>query len=207
VTTSEEPFYNLDLPAATGANKAANFVLDFFNSATGDLLSLELQALEAENRGAIISNPRVVTSNQKPAVILQGTQIPFVTPAAGNTPATVTFKDAFLCLLVDPQILNNDSIILTVEVQKDAVGAAAALGNPSIDTKRIKTQVRIANGETAVLGGIFEKISRDDVIRVPFLGSLPFIGNFFKSTDKQDRKLELLIFLTPRIVDDRLSLR
>lgn len=206
-TSRVAPFYNVNLPAATGANAAGNLVLDILNTASGNLLSLELQALEADNRGTIISNPRVVTSNQKPAVILQGTQIPYITPAAGNTPASVTFKDAFLCLLVDPQVLNNDSVIMTVEVQKDAVGAAAALGNPTIDTKRVKTQVRVANGETAVLGGIFEKISRDDVVKVPFFGDIPIIGHLFKSTDRQDKKLELLIFLTPRILDERLNLR
>ena len=104
---------------------AGNLALSLLNLANGNLLSLELRALEAESKGKVISNPRVLTTNQKPAVILNGTQIPYITPrtTAGVIPQTVTFKDAFLCLLVDPQILNNDSIILTVEVQKDAVRA------------------------------------------------------------------------------------
>jgi len=183
-------------------------VTSLLNLANGNLLSLELRALEADERGKVISNPRVVTSNQKPAVILNGTQIPYITPGTANNPATVTFKDAFLCLLVDPQILNNDSIILTVEVQKDAVRDIATIGdNPAIDTKRIKTQVRVNNGETLVLGGIFDGNENSTVSKVPLLGDVPVFGNLFKTTTKANSKTELIIFLTPRILDDRLSIR
>lgn len=193
------------LPDAVGS---ANLALSLLNLANGNLLSLELRALEADNRGKVISNPRVMTSNQKPAVILNGTQIPYITPGTANNPATVTFKDAFLCLLVDPQILNNDSIILTVEVQKDAVRDIANIGdNPAIDTKRIKTQVRVNNGETLVLGGIFDGDESSTVSKVPFLGDVPVFGNLFKTSTKANSKTELIIFLTPRIVDERLSLR
>jgi type IV pilus assembly protein PilQ len=188
---------------------AANLSLSLLNLANGNLLSLELRALEADNKGKVISNPRVVTTNQKPAVILNGTQIPYITPPAqlGGV-STVTFKDAFLCLLVDPQILNNDSIILTVEVQKDAVRDIANIGdNPAIDTKRIKTQVRVNNGETLVLGGIFDGSESSTVSKVPLLGDIPVFGNLFKSTTKENSKTELIIFLTPRILDERLSLR
>ena len=188
-------------------NVAPNLTLSLLNLANGNLLGLELRALEAEDRGKVLSNPRVVTSNQKPAVILNGTQIPFITPGTANSPATVTFKDAFLCLLVDPQILNNDSIILTVEVQKDAVRDIANLGdNPAIDTKRIKTQVRVNNGETLVLGGIFDGTESSTVSKVPLLGDVPVFGNLFKTTTKENSKTELIIFLTPRIIDERLSL-
>ena len=193
------------LPTVTGA---ANLAMSLLNLSNGNLLSLELRALEADNRGKVISNPRVVTSNQKPAVILNGTQIPYITPGTANSPATVTFKDAFLCLLVDPQILNNDSIILTVEVQKDAVRDIANIGdNPAIDTKRIKTQVRVNNGETLVLGGIFDGSESSTVSKVPLLGDVPVFGNLFKTTTKENSKTELIIFLTPRIIDDRLSIR
>lgn len=192
------------LPTTSGAG---NLALSLLNLANGNLLSLELRALEADNRGKVISNPRVVTSNQKPAVILNGTQIPFITPGTANSPATVTFKDAFLCLLVDPQILNNDSIILTVEVQKDAVRAIANVGdNPAIDTKRIKTQVRVNNGETLVLGGIFDGSENATTSKVPLLGDVPVLGNLFKTTTRTNAKEELIIFLTPRIVDERLAL-
>ena len=195
-------------------NSVGQIALSLLNPANGNLLSLELSALEADNRGKILSNPRVMTSNQKPAVILNGTQIPFITPGTANSPATVTFKDAFLCLLVDPQILNNDSLIMTVEVQKDAVdtsstavGVGANITAPAIATRRIKTQVRVNNGETLVLGGIFDQTELNNIDKVPFLGDVPFLGNLFKRTSKQDRKTELIIFLTPRILDERLTLR
>jgi type IV pilus assembly protein PilQ len=199
---------------AFGAGQLLPGVAPFFrtnliDSANGNLLGLELQALEEDNRGKVISNPRVMTTNQKPAVILNGTQIPYITPPAviGGV-ATVTFKDAFLCLLVDPQILNNDSVILSVEVQKDAVREIANIGdNPAIDTKRIKTQVRVKNGETLVLGGIYDGDENATTSKVPFLGDIPGLGNLFKTTTKSNSKTELIIFLTPRILDERLSLR
>jgi len=178
--------------------------LTLLNAATGNLITLELQALEADNRGKVISNPRVVTTNQQPAVILQGVQIPYTTADLEASAATNTtkFVDAFLCLLVDPQILNNDSVILNVEVQKDQPGLDGA-----IDRRRVKTQVRVNNGETVVLGGIYETINRNDVSGVPFLRDLPFLGHLFKNTDRQELKTETLVFLTPRILDERLSLR
>lgn len=191
---------------------AGNLALSLLNLANGNLLSLELRALEADDRGKVISNPRVVTSNQKPAVILNGTQIPYITTTVstgGGVTQTVVFKDAFLCLLVDPQILNNDSIILTVEVQKDAVRIVPEIGEsiPAIDTKRVKTQVRVNNGETLVLGGIFDGTENSTVSKVPLLGDVPVLGNLFKTTSKSNNKTELIIFLTPRILDERLSLR
>jgi type IV pilus assembly protein PilQ len=195
------------LPQVLGAG---NLLLSLLNLDKGNLLNLELRALEAENKGKVISNPRVLTSNQKPAVILNGTQIPYITPPVTQLGgvATVTFKDAFLCLLVDPQILNNDSIILTVEVQKDAVRDIANIGdNPAIDTKRIKTQVRVNNGETLVLGGIFDGSEGSTVNKVPLLGDIPLLGHLFKTTGKENSKTELIIFITPRILDERVSLR
>ena len=191
---------------------AGQIALSILNPNNGNLLSLELSALEADNRGKILSNPRVMTTNQKPAVILNGTQIPFITPGSANSPATVSFKDAFLCLLVDPQILNNDSLIMTVEVQKDAIDTSnaavgAGINAPAIATRRIKTQVRVNNGETLVLGGIFDQTEFNNVDKVPFLGDVPLLGNLFKRTSKQDQKTELIVFFTPRIIDDRLPIR
>lgn len=199
VTTTAAPTANVNL-AATGA-PSLGFTI--FNSNTAAILSLELQALEVDNRGKIVSNPRVVTTNLRPAVILQGEQIPVVTPGSANSAATTTFKDALLCLLVNPQVLNNDSIILNVEVTKDARGAQVG-DNVAINAKRIKTQVRVNNGETAVLGGIFEQTLRNDTDKVPFLGDLPILGHLFKSNSKSDTKSEMLIFLTPRILQDDL---
>lgn len=183
------------------ATNAPSLGFTIFNASTAAILSLELQALEVDNRGKIISNPRVVTTNLRPAVILQGEQIPVVTPGSANAPATTTFKDALLCLLVNPQVLNNDSVILNVEVTKDARGAQVG-DNVAINAKRIKTQVRVNNGETAVLGGIFEQTLRNDTDKVPFLGDLPVLGHLFKKNAKSDTKSEMLIFLTPRILQD-----
>lgn len=183
-----------------------NYALSLLNLANGNLLNLELRALEADSKGKVISNPRVMTSNQKPAVILNGTQIPYITPATDNNPPTVTFKPAFLCLLVDPQVLNNDSVILTVEVQKDAVRFISGITDPAIDTKRIKTQVRVNNGDTLVLGGIFDGNDDTTVNKIPLLGDIPALGNLFKSTVNEKSKTELIIFLTPRILDERLTL-
>jgi type IV pilus assembly protein PilQ len=204
-------FGNIVDLAVQGA--AGSLGMSFLNVATGNLLALELTALEADNRGKVVSNPRVMTTNQKPAVILNGTQIPYITAGTDNTNATVTFKDVFLCLLVDPQILNNDTLIMTVEVQKDTVDqsnsvqTAPGVVAPAIATKRVKTQVRVNNGETLVLGGIFDQEEVNNVTQVPFFGDLPGLGNLFKTTSKVDKKTELIIFLTPRILDDRLSLR
>ena len=190
------PNVNLPAPVTATSTSPANLGLTLLNVATGNLISLELQALEADNRGKVISNPRVVTSNQKPAVILQGVQIPYTTVQPGGTTTaptfTVTFKDAVLCLLVDPQILNNDSVVMTVEIQKDTEGALVVVPGggsvPGIDTKRVKTQVRVNNGETAVLGGVYETIHRNDISKVPFLGDLPFLGYLFKNSNKKNRK-------------------
>jgi type IV pilus assembly protein PilQ len=203
---------NVNLPAVVNSGLTAGSLgLSLFNLGGGALLSLELQALESDGLGKIVSSPRIITANQKPAVILQGVQIPSVTPPTANSPATVTFKDAFLCLLVNPQILNNDSIILTVEVQKDAPGTPFDLGQGyqayPIETKRVKTQIRINNGETAVIGGIYEDNTNSTVNKVPFFGDLPLFGNLFKNSSKNITKTELLVFLTPRIVKEDLSFK
>jgi type IV pilus assembly protein PilQ len=205
----------ITVPPATGvatnvnlgvkADNPGSIGFTIFNSSAAAILSLELQALEADNRGKIVSNPRVVTTNLRPAVILQGTQIPVVTPASANSAATTTFKDAVLCLLVSPQVLNNDSVILNVEVTKDAEGETTTAGT-KINVRRVKTQVRVNNGETAVLGGVFEQTLRNDTSKVPFLGDLPVLGYLFKTNRKKDEKAEMLIFLTPRILQDDLMI-
>lgn len=197
--TSTNPL-NVDLGVTSAVAPSIGFTI--LNAASNTLLSLELQALEADNRGKIVSNPRVVTTNLRPAVILQGTQIPYQTVSTTGT--QTSFKDALLCLLVSPQVLNNDSIILNVEVTKDAQGVNTDAG-PAINVKRVKTQVRVNNGETAVLGGIFEQTVRNDTSKVPLLGDLPVLGHLFKRSAKSDDKSEMLIFLTPRVLDETLS--
>jgi type IV pilus assembly protein PilQ len=195
------PTANVDLGGLTlsGSNSPSSLGISIFNASTAAILSLELQAMELDKRGKIVSNPRVVTTNLRPAVILQGSQIPYAS-ASANTGTNVQFKDALLCLLVAPQVLNNDAIILNVEVQKDAQGETVPGAGPAINVKRVKTQVRVNNGETAVLGGIFEQTLRNDTEKVPLLGDLPLLGHLFRNDVKQDEKSELLIFLTPRVL-------
>jgi type IV pilus assembly protein PilQ len=191
----------VNLPRA-GIPGASTFRVDLFNAGANALLSLEIDAMEADRRGKVVSNPRVVTTNLRPAVILQGSQIPYLSSSA-NTGTETEFKDALLCLLVSPQILNNDAIILNVEVTKDVPDRSVS--PPAINVRRVKTQVRVNNGETAVLGGVFEQETEDSSEKVPFLGDLPVLGHLFKSTSKSDEKREMLIFLTPRIIDERLG--
>jgi type IV pilus assembly protein PilQ len=194
---SAAPGVNVDL----GVPNAGVIGFSIFNASAAAILSLELQALEIDNRGKVLSNPRVVTSNLRPAVILQGEEIPYQTTS--NEGTTTNFKPAFLCLLVAPQVLNNDAIILDVEVTKDARGEASNDG-PAINKKRVKTLVRINNGETAVLGGIYEQTLRNDTTQIPFISDIPLLGRLFKNSEKVDSKTEMLIFLTPRILQDDL---
>ncbi|MBZ0105952.1 MAG: type IV pilus secretin PilQ [Sulfuricella denitrificans] len=194
---------NLGVPNPAGA-----LAFTLMNLGTGNLVSLELSALEADGRGSVISNPRVMTSNQRPAAIVQGVQIPVVTPGSANSPATTTFKDVLLCLLVNPQVLNNDSILLDVEVTKDTPGEYTRDGNNrAVNISRVKTQVLVNNGETAVLGGIFTQATQNDVQKVPLFGDLPVLGNLFRHTTKSEDKQELMIFITPRILKESLSLQ
>jgi type IV pilus assembly protein PilQ len=195
---------NVNLPVS---NSFGNFAFSLFRLPAGFLLNLELSALETDKRGKVVSSPRVTTANQQKALIEQGTQIPYITPAssASAIPA-VAFKNAVLSLAVTPQITPDDKIIMDLEVKKDRVGQIFN-GIPSIDTQRVQTQVLVTNGETAVLGGIYEQTERTDVDKVPFFGNIPIIGNAFKRTVKQSDKTELLVFITPKVMDDNLAIR
>jgi len=165
------------------------------------LLQLELSALQQESRGEILSSPRVVTANQQKATILQGQQVPYVGAAAVGTPATVQFVDALLKLEVTPQITPDDRIIMDLLVTKDDVLPSTG-GQPPISKRAVQTQVLVDNGETVVLGGVYERTLNNSVERVPFFGDLPLIGNLFKRNRKIDNKSELLIFVTPKIIKD-----
>lgn len=188
-------------------NPAGSLGLSLLTFGKSTLLNLELSALETDRRGKVISSPRVITANQQKAVIEQGTEIPYITPAsAASTTPAVAFKKAVLSLEVTPQITPDNRIIMDLYVKKDAVGQIFS-NVPSIDTQNVRTQVLVGNGETAVLGGIFEQAERKDISKVPFFGDLPFIGNAFKNTTRSNEKSELLIFVTPKIVDDSLSFR
>lgn len=193
---------NVNLPVAGGST----FGLSFLNLGNGNIVNLELSALEADRRGKVVSNPRLTTTDKKKAVILQGTEIPFLTQAASGG-STIQFKQAVLSLDVTPQITPDDKILMDLVIKKDSIGERAFGGVPTIDKKEITTQIIVENGDTAVLGGVYEQTTRTDVTKVPFLGDLPWVGNLFKQTIKQDDKTELLIFITPRIIKDQLVVR
>lgn len=185
-------------------NPAGALALTLLNLGSGNLVSLELSAMEADNRGKIISNPRVMTSNQRAAAIVQGEQIPYTTVSLSGT-ATI-FRDALLCLLVNPHVLNNDSILLDVEITKDKRGESTTAGY-TIDVNRVKTQILVNNGDTAVLGGIFQEETQNNVTKVPLFGDLPVLGHLFRRTGTIDNKRELMIFLTPRIVKESVNVQ
>ncbi|MES2012274.1 MAG: type IV pilus secretin PilQ [Pseudomonadota bacterium] len=187
------------------ANATGSLAYSIYSTAAGLLLNLELTAMESDKRGKVVSSPRVITANQHKAKIAAGTEIPYL-QASSSGAANVTFKSAVLSLEVTPQITPDDKIIMELDVRKDSVGQVFN-GVPSIETKNINTQVLVGSGETAVLGGIFEQTERDDVEKVPFFGDLPIMGNLFKKKTKQSDKTELLIFITPKIMDESLGLR
>ena len=191
---------NVNLPVTAGAAGSIAFAV----LSGGSLIDLEISALQAENQGEIISSPRVVTSDRHEAYIEQGVEIPYL--AASSSGATsIQFKKAVLAITVTPQITPDDRIIMDLEVKQDTVGEIFA-GIPSIDTREVGTQVLVNNGDTIVLGGIYEQVTRNEVDKVPFLGDIPIIGYFFKHTLETDQKAELLIFVTPKILKESLSL-
>lgn len=190
------------------ANAAGQLALTFLNLGSGNMVNLELSAMEANNRGKVVSSPRLVTSDNNRAIIEQGTEIPYVS-TGGTSGPTVAFKKAVLSLAVTPQITPDNRIIMALEIKKDSVGINVAVQGggsiPSIDTKNLTTQISVNNGETAVIGGIYEENTRSDVSKVPLLGDLPYVGALFRNTSKSENKTELLIFITPRVVSESLS--
>ena len=168
------------------------------------LVDLELSALHEENAGEIISSPRVITADRKEAYIEQGVEVPYFS-ATSSGATQVSFKKAVLAIKVTPQITPDDRIILDLQINKDAVGEQFA-SIPTIDTREVKTQVLINNGDTVVLGGIYESITSKEVDKVPFLGDLPLIGGLFRHTLDSKEKNELLIFVTPKVLKDSLEL-
>ena len=197
---------NVNLPIA---NPAGQLALTLINLGSGNLINLELTALEADNRGKVVSSPRVITGDNQKAHIEQGTEIPYVTPGSANSPATVSFKKAVLALDVTPQITPDGRVIMQVEIRKDSVGQNVAVQGggfvPAIDTKNVLTSIAVNNGDTAVIGGIYEETIRNDTTKVPFLGDIPAVGYLFKTTTRSAEKTELLIFLTPRVVKDTVT--
>jgi type IV pilus assembly protein PilQ len=196
----------VNLPA-TGLNafNAGSIAISLFNRNLTKFINLELTALEADGKGKIISSPRVMTADNIEAVIEQGTELPYqVATSSGAT--SLSFRKANLSLKVKPQITPDGNIVMSLEINKDAVGQVTASGF-AIDTKHIKTEVLVENGGTVVIGGIYTQDTRTTNTKVPFFGDLPVVGNLFKNQARQDNKTELLVFITPRLVQDRIGQR
>jgi type IV pilus assembly protein PilQ len=191
--------YNVNMPVSNPAGRIALAILDFDDF----LIDLEISAAQAEGKGEIVSSPRVITANQREAVIEQGVEVPYQESASSGA-TTTSFKKAVLSLKVTPQITPDDRVILDLEVNKDSVGelVPSATGGfvPSIDTRSISTQVLVDDGQTVVLGGILETDRREAERKVPFLGDIPGLGYLFKSKQRTNNRDELLIFVTPKIL-------
>ena len=192
---------NVNLPIT---NPAASIGLHIAKLANGTLIDLELSALEEENKGEIIASPRITAANQQKARIEQGTEIPY-TESASSGATTVSFKKAVLSLEVTPHITPDNKVILDLVITQDTRGETVQTGTGeavSIDTQQIETQVLVDNGQTVVLGGIFQQQIINTTNKVPVLGDIPYVGRLFKSTSEFNEKRELLIFVTPKIQID-----
>ena len=192
----------VNLPAA-GATSGLSLLVGRVGSF---LLQLELTAMQEEGRGEVISSPRVITADKSKATIEQGTEIPYST--VSNNGTNVQFKDAVLKLEVTPNITPDDRVIMDLLITKDNPNFANSVqGTPAVDTRSVETRVLVDNGETVVLGGVFEKETSKDIDKVPFFGDLPVLGFFFRTTTERDLNRELLFFVTPKILKETLSLR
>ncbi len=190
---------NVNLPVL---NPAGSFALALAKLPLGTLLEMELSAAQIEGRGEVVSSPRVITADAHTAKIEQGVEVPYLSLDDGT--ATLKFRKAVLSLEVTPQITPDDRIIMDLDVHKDAVGETVSfqggLSAPSIDTRSVQSQLLVDNGQTVVLGGIYETVKTKQVSRVPFFSDLPIIGALFKSSITVDDRSELLIFVTPKIL-------
>lgn len=201
LTTSDNENLLVDLPVA-GATGSIGLLVGKVGTW---LLQLELNAAEAEGRTENIANPKVITANQREAVIENGVEIPFQ-QATSSGATSVSFKKAVLSLRVTPQITPDDRILLDLAVNQDSRGSPDVLGVPPIDTRNVSTQVLVDDGETVVLGGVYTQTDSNSIDRVPFFGDLPYVGFLFKRTSDEKTKSELLIFVTPKILKDNLRI-
>lgn len=194
----------VNLPASlSNVSSVGSFALSIFNSAANRFLTLELSAMEADGKGRIVSSPRIITADQTKALIEQGTEYPY-SVTAPNGATTLAFKKAVLKLEVTPQITPEGNIILDLDVNKDSRGETTSQG-VAIDTKHVKTQILIENGGTVVIGGIFEMEETNQENKVPLIGDVPVVGNLFKSRTKESTKREMLVFITPKVLSDKVS--
>ncbi|MCS4278525.1 type IV pilus secretin PilQ [Stenotrophomonas rhizophila] len=197
---------NWNLPVAA-INNPGSLALSILNA--GYLLDVELSAMQAESRGEVISNPRVVTTNQREAVIKQGKEIGYVTISGGGAAGAaaqpnVQFKEVVLELKVTPTITNDNRVFLNMAVKKDEVESYILLEGygqvPTINRREVNTAVLVDDGQTVVIGGVYEFTDRTSINKVPFLGDVPFLGNLFKKRSRNKDKAELLVFVTPKVL-------
>ncbi len=193
---------NVDLGVA---NPTGSVAVGFVNQDV--ILQMELNALESQGRGEIVSQPKVITGDKQEAVIKSGSEVPYQESSA-NGETTISFKEAVLKLQVTPSITPDDRIIMTLEINQDSIGDLVPSGNggvvPTIDTTELTTQVLVGNGETVVLGGVFRTVDVESESKVPVLGDIPYLGRLFTNTSVTQEKTETLIFITPRILADTL---
>ena len=200
----------INLPANVSSDAfsngtAATVALSLFSATANRFLNLELSALESDGKGKVVSSPRVITADQVKALIEQGEELPYqVATASGAT--SIAFRKANLKLEVTPQITPEGSVILNVDVNKDSRGTLTPQGY-AINTKHVQTQVLVENGGTVVIGGIYTQDEGETINKVPLLGDVPVLGNLFKNKTRTTSKTELLIFLTPKVVSERATVR
>jgi len=198
--------FSVNLPAdSINGRPAGQFAVTLLNAGLTKFVNLEISALQADGKGKIISSPRVVTADNVEAVIEQGTEIPYQ-QATSSGATSISFRKATLSLKVKPQITPDDNVIMKLEVHKDSVGQNTTAG-PSIDTKQVNTEVLVENGGTVSIGGIFTQDEAKEVTKVPLLGDVPVVGALFKNEVNRNDRRELLIFVTPKILRDNLSVR
>jgi len=193
---------SVNLPGATSGT--GGLTLSLFNPAATNTLTLELTASELDGRTKNIASPRVVTADKTPATISSGTQIPYQ-QATSSGATSIAFKAATLSLKVTPQITPDDHVNMKLDVNQDTVGTVYS-GVPSINTKQVSTQVLVDNGGTVVIGGVYTQDVANSTQKVPLLGDIPVVGWLFKNNTKSDNKSELLVFITPKILKESLSL-
>ncbi|MDE0853019.1 MAG: type IV pilus secretin PilQ [Nevskia sp.] len=198
--------YNVNLPAPASQGTPGSIALSLL--AKNTLVDLELSALQSEGKGEVVSSPRVITANAKPAVIKQGVEIPYQSSTSSGA-TSVSFKDAVLSLNVTPQITPDGRVIMDLAVHDDSVGTNVSTGTggstPSIDTREVDTQVLVDNGQTVVLGGIYQQTVSHTVSKIPMLGDIPVLGYLFRNNQVINNKTELLVFITPKILTEGLK--
>ena len=206
VPTPSGSNYNVNLPAPLSSGSPGSIALALLTKNT--LVDLELTALQTEGKGEVVSSPRVITANAKPAVIKQGVEIPYQASTSSGATA-VSFKDAVLSLNVTPQITPDGRVIMDLAVHDDTVGSNVSTGTggstPSIDTREVDTQVLVDNGQTVVLGGIYQQTATQTVSKIPLLGDIPILGYLFRNNQVINNKTELLVFITPKILTEGLK--